>query len=173
MTRPAPLPSLQLSSCATRIPLTNSFSLPTDLSQFRSSHAALIHLQSQHVIYIRKHVVWFGSSALNDICLTDFYHSHSCQYTSERHACLYYDRKRNLFELLNYSEFGTVVNDLRYGFDLDCNHDRKQENERLGTCSCLTRSFDQPAWDGPASIEQGTVIDVGCHQFLFYRHIVR
>ncbi|UJR14037.1 hypothetical protein I4U23_001035 [Adineta vaga] len=155
------------------ISLTNSFSLINDLSEFHSSHAALIHLSTQHVIYLRKHTIWFGSSSNNDICLTELNSLHSCQYISERHACLYYDRKRNLFELLNYSEYGTIVNDLRYGLEFDLNSMKKIENENQHQCSCLTKSFDQPAWDGPALIEQGTVIDIGCHQFLFYRHIVR
>jgi pSer/pThr/pTyr-binding forkhead associated (FHA) protein len=154
---------------------TNSFSRLIDLSQFRLSHAALIHLHSRDVIYIRKHVIWFGSSPLNDICLSNFNHSHSCPHITERHACLYYDRKRNLFELLNYSEYGTIVNELRYGLgsltdDDQCN---KQENETLEKCFCLNKALYHSDWDGPAQIEQGTVIKIGCHEFLFYRHIVR
>ncbi|CAF1249668.1 unnamed protein product [Rotaria sordida] len=154
--------------------LTNIFSHLIDLSQFRLSHAALIHLHSQNIIYIRKYVIWFGSSLLNDICLKNFNHSHTCQYISERHACLYYDRKNNIFELLNYSEYGTIVNDLRYGLNIitdnDNNNNNKQENEK---CYYLTKSYSHSSWDGPAQIEQGTVIKFGCHEFLFYRHIVR
>ncbi|CAF2636996.1 unnamed protein product [Rotaria sp. Silwood2] len=157
--------------------LTNTLLHLIDLSQFRLSHAALIHLHSQNVIYIRKHVIWFGSSPLNDICLKNFNHSHTCQYISERHACLYYDRKNNLFELLNYSEYGTIVDDLRYGLNIiadnNNNNNNKQENEHLSKCYCLTKSYYQSSWDGPAQIEQGTVIKIGCHEFLFYRHIVR
>ncbi len=144
---------------------SKSFSLLIDLSQFRLSHAALIHLRSKDVIYIRKHVIWFGSSPLNDICLENFNHSHICPYITERHACLYYDQKRNLFELLNYSEYGTIVNDLRYGLDTIDDDDQK--------CFCLNKTLCHSAWDGPAQIEQGTVIKIGCHEFLFYRHIVR
>ncbi len=147
--------------------MTNSFSHLIDLSQFRLSHAALINLRSQEVIYIRKHVIWFGSSSLNDICLKN---SHPCRYINERHACLYYDRKRNLFELLNYSEYGTIVNDLRYGLGSITD---EQENENLEKCDCLNKSLYHSDWDGPAQIEQGTVIKIGCHEFLFYRHIVR
>ncbi|CAF3672795.1 unnamed protein product [Rotaria sp. Silwood1] len=153
--------------------LTNTFSHLIDLSQFHLSHAALIHLQSQNVIYIRKYVIWFGSSSLNDICLKNFNHSHTCQYISERHACLYYDRKNNLFELLNYSEYGTIVNDFRYGLNIITDNNNKQENESLPKCYCLTKSYYHSSWDGSAQIEQGTVIKIGCHDFLFYRHIVR
>ena len=170
--------SLLILSCLFfRIPLTNSVSLLIDLSQFCLSYAALIHLHSQHVIYIRKYVIWFGSSPLNDICLNNFNHSHTCEYITERHACLYYDQKLNLFELLNYSEYGTIVNDLRYGLDgtSDCNHINNYEfdNDNLRKCSCVPKSLYHSAWDGPAQIEQGTVIKIGCHEFLFYRHIAR
>ena len=164
----------------------DSFSLLIDLSQFRLSHAALIHLRSKHVIYIRKHVIWFGSSISNEICLKNFNDQQTCQFVSDRHACLYYDRRRNIFELLNYSEYGTIVNGLRYGLgnisdddddDDDDNGDedkfKSMENEKLQKCFCLSTPSYHSAWDGPAQIEQGTVVQIGCHEFLFYRHVVR
>ena len=133
-----------------------------DLTQFRLSHAALIHRRSKTVIYIRKHVIWFGTSSSNDICLENFHHSsHTCPCIAERHACLYYDQKRNLFELLNYSEYGTIVDNIRYGIGL------------INEDSCWRKSTLNDTWDGSATIEQGTVIQIGCHEFLFYRHIVR
>ncbi|CAF3397012.1 unnamed protein product [Rotaria sp. Silwood1] len=171
--------------------LMNTLSLLIDLSQFRLSHAALIHIRSKHVIYIRKQVIWFGSSISNDICLKNFNDHQTCQYVTERHACLYYDRKRNLFELLNYSEYGTIVNGLRYGLgnlsdnesdDDDNNNNNNNnndddekifENDKLKKCFCLTSPSYHSAWDGPAQIEQGTVVQIGCHEFLFYRHVVR
>ncbi|CAF3366871.1 unnamed protein product [Rotaria socialis] len=171
------LPSKQLSTS-----LMNSLSLLIDLSQFRLSHAALIHTRSKHVIYLRKQVIWFGSSISNEICLKTFNDYQTCQYVSERHACLYYDRKRNLFELLNYSEYGTIVNGLRYGLgnlsdtesdDDDENDEKILENDNLRKCFCLTSPSYHSAWDGPAQIEQGTVVHIGCHEFLFYRHVVR
>ncbi|CAF4953625.1 unnamed protein product, partial [Rotaria socialis] len=78
---------------------------------------------------------------------------------------LYYDRKRNLFELLNYSEYGTIVNGLRYGLgnlsdtesdDDDENDEKILENDNLRKCFCLTSPSYHSAWDGPAQIEQGT-----------------
>lgn len=161
-----------------RTPPINSLSLLIDLSQFRSSHAALIHTRSKHVLYLRKQVIWFGSSKSNDICLKDFNGHQTCQYISEKHACLYYDRRRNLFELLNYSEYGTIVNGIRYGLgnlsDSESDDDEKRiENDKLQKCFCLTSPLCHSAWDGPAQIEQGTVVQIGCHEFLFYRHVVR
>ena len=167
-----------LSLC--RSSLTHSLSLLIDLSQFRLSHAALIHTRSKHVIYIRKQVLWFGSGRSNDICLKTFNAHQTCQYVSDRHACLYYDRKRNLFELLNYSEYGTIVNGLRYGLgslsdeEDDTEDERTRiENDNLQKCFCLSSPLYHSAWDGPAQLEQGTVVQIGCHEFLFYRHVVR
>ncbi len=157
--------------------MTNSLSLLIDLSQFRLSHAALIHIRSKHVIYIRKQVIWFGSSTSNDICLKNFNDQQTCQYVTDRHACLYYDRKRNLFELLNYSEYGTIVNGLRYGLgnlsDDESDEDENRENDKLQKCFCLTTPSYHSAWDGSAQLEQGTVVQIGCHEFVFYRHVVR
>jgi pSer/pThr/pTyr-binding forkhead associated (FHA) protein len=131
------------------------------------------------VIYIRKHVVWFGASASNDICLKKFNEEQTCQYVTDRHACLFYDRKRNLFELLNYSEYGTIVNGLRYGLgnlsddESDIDDEPSMENEKLHKCFCLSTPAYHSAWDGPAQLEQGTVVRIGCHEFNFYRHVVR
>lgn len=171
--------------------LLNSHSLLIDLCQFRRSHAALIHLRSKHVIYLHKQVIWFGLSPSTDICLTQFNADQTCRYVSDRHACLYYDRSNNQFELLNYSEYGTIVNGLRYGLgnlsdDDDDDDDgengdennqdlnqRRTENDNLQRCFCLSRPIYHSAWDGPAQLEQGTVVRIGCHEFLFYRHVVR
>ena len=136
------------------------------------------------MIYIRKQVIWFGSSKSNDVCLKNFNDQQTCQYVTEKHACLYYDRRRNIFELLNYSEYGTIVNGFRYGLgslsddetdndDDDDDAEEIHENENLQRCFCLTTPMYHSAWDGPAQIEQGTVVQIGCHEFLFYRHVVR
>ena len=160
----------------------NSPSLLIDLGQFRRSHAALIHRRSKHVIYLHKQVIWFGSSPSNEICLTQFNADQTCRYVSDRHACLYYDRASNQFELLNYSEYGTIVNGLRYGLGNlsddddesdDDNDQQRTKNDNLQRCFCLAKPLYHSAWDGPAQLEQGTVVQIGCHEFLFYRHVVR
>lgn len=56
-----------------------------------------------------------GTSSSMDICLE----SDQCQFLSEKHACIYYDEQTNHYELLNYSEYGTVVDNFLYGLDLD------------------------------------------------------
>lgn len=70
-----------------------------------------------------------------------------------------------------------MVNNLCYGSDIIIHPNEynqiKQENENLHQCYCSNKISYQSTWDGPAQIEQGTVIQIGCHKFLFYRHIVR
>ncbi|CAF0722962.1 unnamed protein product [Didymodactylos carnosus] len=161
-----------------------------DLEHFRLSCTALIHTRTQQVLYLNKRNIWFGLSVSNDICLTNFNGSLTCQYVSDKHACLYYDEKINVFELLNYSEYGTIVNGFRYGLgDLSSEDEDEDEIDRsnetdnsrtidslsipLQRCYCSSLPKYHSAWDGAARIDAGTVIQIGCHEFLFYRYVVR
>ena len=40
-----------------------------------------------------------------------------CNYISEKHSCVNYDILTNTFELLNYSKYGTMVDNFLYGLD--------------------------------------------------------
>ena len=42
-----------------------------------------------------------------------------CDYLADKHACIFFDEQTNHFELLNYSDNGTVVDNCLYGFNLD------------------------------------------------------
>ncbi|CAG0888135.1 unnamed protein product [Darwinula stevensoni] len=52
-----------------------------------------------------------GNNPECDLYLGQYGH---CNYVSERHASIFYDRTSSLYELVNYSEFGTKVNDVLY-----------------------------------------------------------
>ncbi|XP_058821090.1 PHD finger protein 12 [Topomyia yanbarensis] len=69
-------------------------------------------LQSVHMRYRSLSI---GSGRGNDIQLTQF---GSCQCISDKHATIFYDEVTKMFELLNYSEFGTVVNGQLFACDL-------------------------------------------------------
>lgn len=60
-----------------------------------------------------------------DVCLD----SSMCQFVSDRHACIFYDEQTNHYELLNYSEYGTVVDNCLYGFNLDPSADLDDDCE--------------------------------------------
>lgn len=64
---------------------------------------------------IRYRTVNIGSSSSMDICLDE----QKCDFLSDKHASIYFDEETNHYELLNYSEYGTVVDNCFYGFNLD------------------------------------------------------
>lgn len=49
-----------------------------------------------------------------DVCLTSYGH---CNYVSGKHACIFYDENTKHYELLNYSEHGTTVDNVLYSCD--------------------------------------------------------
>nr|XP_024660672.1 PHD finger protein 12 [Maylandia zebra] len=55
-----------------------------------------------------------GSGADMDVCLTNYGH---CNYVSGKHACIFYDENTKHYELLNYSEHGTTVDNVLYSCD--------------------------------------------------------
>lgn len=55
-----------------------------------------------------------GTGPGNDVMLSNF---GTCRYVSEKHATIFYDEVTKMFELLNYSEFGTTVNGQHFSCD--------------------------------------------------------
>ncbi|XP_057176511.1 PHD finger protein 12 isoform X3 [Triplophysa rosa] len=58
--------------------------------------------------------LYIGTGADMDVCLTNYGH---CNYVSGKHACIFYDENTKQYELLNYSEHGTTVNNVLYSCD--------------------------------------------------------
>uniref|UniRef100_A0A3B3TY41 PHD finger protein 12 n=1 Tax=Poecilia latipinna TaxID=48699 RepID=A0A3B3TY41_9TELE len=58
--------------------------------------------------------LYIGSGADMDVCLTNYGH---CSYISGKHACIFYDENTKHYELLNYSEHGTTVDNVLYSCD--------------------------------------------------------
>lgn len=65
-------------------------------------------------IYMRYRSVSIGSGQGNDVQLSKY---GSCRFVSDKHATIFYDEITKMFELLNYSEFGTMVNGQLYTCD--------------------------------------------------------
>ncbi|KAF6040953.1 hypothetical protein EB796_000739 [Bugula neritina] len=55
-----------------------------------------------------------GTGTEVDLCLTDY---GLCNHVSSKHAHIFYDELSKQFEILNYSEHGTVVNNVLYSCD--------------------------------------------------------
>ncbi|XP_062329213.1 PHD finger protein 12-like [Osmerus eperlanus] len=58
--------------------------------------------------------LYIGSGADMDVCLTNY---GQCNYVSGKHACIFYDENTKHYELLNYSEHGTTVDNVLYSCD--------------------------------------------------------
>uniref|UniRef100_A0A8C3A8U1 PHD finger protein 12 n=1 Tax=Cyclopterus lumpus TaxID=8103 RepID=A0A8C3A8U1_CYCLU len=58
--------------------------------------------------------LYIGSGADMDVCLTNY---GRCNYISGKHACIFYDENTKHYELLNYSEHGTTVDNVLYSCD--------------------------------------------------------
>uniref|UniRef100_A0AAV2J6M2 PHD finger protein 12 n=1 Tax=Knipowitschia caucasica TaxID=637954 RepID=A0AAV2J6M2_KNICA len=58
--------------------------------------------------------LYIGTGADMDVCLTTYGH---CNYVSGKHACIFYDENTKHYELLNYSEHGTTVDNVLYSCD--------------------------------------------------------
>lgn len=55
-----------------------------------------------------------GKGADMDVCLNNYGH---CNFVSAKHACIFYDEITKHYELLNYSEHGTTVDNVLYSCD--------------------------------------------------------
>ncbi|XP_077421843.1 PHD finger protein 12 isoform X2 [Vanacampus margaritifer] len=58
--------------------------------------------------------LYIGSGADMDVCLPNYGH---CNFISGKHACIFYDENTKHYELLNYSEHGTTVDNVLYSCD--------------------------------------------------------
>uniref|UniRef100_H3CCX4 PHD finger protein 12 n=1 Tax=Tetraodon nigroviridis TaxID=99883 RepID=H3CCX4_TETNG len=59
--------------------------------------------------------LYIGSEGADmDVCLSNYGH---CNYISGKHACIFYDENTKHYELLNYSEHGTTVDNVLYSCD--------------------------------------------------------
>ncbi|XP_046445149.1 PHD finger protein 12-like isoform X2 [Daphnia pulex] len=124
-----PLPGMMSSGCSTQstvIPqpwLQASSASDSDSSQAqtnvfpRQPRAFLCPLSSAYPpapIYYRRLTI--GTGADMDLNLSTF---GACSYVSGHHSTVFYDEMSRHFELLNYSEHGTVVDNVVYCCDVD------------------------------------------------------
>lgn len=129
-----------------------------------------------------------GSGVDMDVCLGDFGH---CDLVSSKHACIFFDEISKHYELLNYSEHGTTVDNVLYSCDFSDKRSatpaasglraqaaaaaaaRSHLSPRTGvavrrTCGCRTNPIGGAAgWEGTALLHHGSLIKLGCLQFVF------
>ncbi|RWS29938.1 hypothetical protein B4U80_06651 [Leptotrombidium deliense] len=75
-----------------------------------------------------------GVSANNDVELSKYGH---CNYVSANHACIFYDEDAKRYELINYSEHGTTVDNVLFSCDFSekvFNSHRSSTDSTLVSC---------------------------------------
>ncbi|XP_071768514.2 PHD finger protein 12 [Centroberyx gerrardi] len=94
--------------------------------------------------------LYIGSGADMDVCLTNYGH---CNYVSGKHACIFYDENTKHYELLNYSEHGTTVDNVLYSCDFS---EKASPSPPSGLVSkvqgIIRRSKKREQDDGPSSL---------------------
>jgi len=65
-------------------------------------------------VQMRSNCLRIGCDSSMDLNLHNYGH---CNYISDKHALIFYDEDSKQFELINYSEFGTLVDKVRYSCD--------------------------------------------------------
>uniref|UniRef100_A0A9R1SIV5 PHD finger protein 12 n=2 Tax=Cyprinus carpio TaxID=7962 RepID=A0A9R1SIV5_CYPCA len=95
--------------------------------------------------------LYIGTGAEMDVCLTNFGH---CNYVSGKHACIFYDENTKHYELLNYSEHGTTVDNVLYSCDFS---DKPNITSPSGLASKVQNSISEyhPYLDTASSQAQG------------------
>uniref|UniRef100_A0A1A7W9T5 PHD finger protein 12 n=1 Tax=Iconisemion striatum TaxID=60296 RepID=A0A1A7W9T5_9TELE len=102
-----PLPS---TSAASKVP-----SPPPDRPKKVQARAVFYPLTGKGgAVSMCYRTLYIGSGADMDVCLTNYGH---CNYVSGKHACIFYDENTKHYELLNYSEHGTTVDNVLYSCD--------------------------------------------------------
>ncbi|XP_032363374.1 PHD finger protein 12 [Etheostoma spectabile] len=94
--------------------------------------------------------LYIGSGADMDVCLTNYGH---CNYISGKHACIFYDENTKHYELLNYSEHGTTVDNVLYSCDFS---EKASPSPPSGLVAkvqgIIRRSKKRENDDGPSSV---------------------
>lgn len=157
--------------------------IPTLDGQNRSAKAFLHHLPlnlskavSSLTACLISGSLTIGSHSSMDVCLRGL---SPCAAISSKHAVIYHDKQCNTFELLNYSEFGTMVDGCVYCFNIDedvdfwgcCNSHATDVYPDRHLCRCragissISRKYR--FIEGPALLKHGSLIVIGCVRFLF------
>lgn len=139
------------------------------------------------------HTLTIGLGAENDLQLDQF---GNCNYISPKHAVIFYNDITQQYELLNYSCYGTYINNTMYR-----NNDMLKETSMIAPktrrpkkykisrsrkhaidikltaidrltrmkCSCTPNSFDgiYTVWEGSIIVHHGSLLRFGCICFVF------
>uniref|UniRef100_A0A672NC07 PHD finger protein 12 n=1 Tax=Sinocyclocheilus grahami TaxID=75366 RepID=A0A672NC07_SINGR len=102
--------------------------------------------------------LYIGTGADMDVCLTNYGH---CNYVSGKHACIFYDENTKQYELLNYSEHGTTVDNVLYSCDFSEKMSQSPSNNLLAKVAfvgrCRKKEQEESAMGMAATTEGGVM----------------
>ena len=96
-----------------------------------------------------------------------------CNYLSVKHATIFYDQLADCYELLNYSQHGTRVDEVMYGLEVRreaaTNHQAGPVMSSTGQtrAGCYCDGSAGAGSENSALLHQGSLLQFGCLQFLF------
>jgi len=126
-----------------------------------------------------------GCSDSSDLNLRHLNIALKCKFVSDKHAEIYYDDYTSHFELLNYSEHGTLINQVLYANDISGAISGGDESDNgtqiahtmssryydtFNECKCqcsYTDLLKGQCWEGAAILGHGTHLKFGCFEFIF------
>jgi len=125
-----------------------------------------------------------GQGCSVDLDLASYGH---CQYVSPFHASIFFDQYTRIFELINYSEYGSVVDNNIYCGDMSISSIQATEQKNLpnlkrmsrdafktnqdSTCFCSSSPAElnyERGLEVSAVLHHGSYIRFGCLQFVFF-----
>ncbi|XP_073685116.1 PHD finger protein 12 isoform X2 [Garra rufa] len=108
--------------------------------------------------------LYIGTGADMDVCLTNY---GRCNYVSGKHACIFYDENTKQYELLNYSEHGTTVDNVLYSCDFSEKTSQSPSNNLLAKVQNIIRRCRKKEQEesvmGVASTTEGGVMSCQSH----------
>ncbi|KAK6640697.1 hypothetical protein RUM44_012394 [Polyplax serrata] len=114
-------PSVQAVRDITQIKISDFLKKEFDRSHVEiQARAILTPLNTKELgVKMKYRTLSIGTGADNDVCLSSY---GFCNYVSPKHAVIFYDEMTKHYELINYSEHGTLVDSVVYTTDFS---DRK------------------------------------------------
>jgi len=147
----------------------------TAVVQARASLTPLHSRRQPAYMQYRSLTVGVGSNA--GLNLDKYGH---CNYLSDKHATLFYDELSDQYELINYSQHGTMVDECLYSLDSRGVAERYPEQktrslvevmakqtggQSVGGCYC--EGEGRSGCEGSALLHHGSLVQFGCLQFVF------
>jgi hypothetical protein len=141
------------------------------------ARAALLPINTSKVpVLMRYRTLNIGVGRDANLDLSAYGH---CNYVSAKHACLYFDQYAQVYELINYSEHGTIVDNAVYSLNTrpvvaahkTADPVMSQRSESR-SCYCETSiarmlSPGQGCGENSAVLHHGSYLRMGCLQFVF------